>query len=62
MEKQTSHYYGKNGNILQENNYIFEIGSITKTFTASLLAKAIIDGKIEHKHRWNWNGMDSGQT
>jgi CubicO group peptidase (beta-lactamase class C family) len=39
--------YGENGNILPKKEYIFEIGSITKTFTASLLLKAINDGKID---------------
>ena len=39
--------YGKDGSIISGNEYIFEIGSITKTFTASLLLKAIIEGKID---------------
>ena len=38
--------YGKNGAELPYSEHIYEIGSVTKTFTASLLFKAIIDGKI----------------
>jgi len=38
--------YGENGIILPQARHIFEIGSITKTFTASLLYKAIDEGKI----------------
>ena len=45
-------YYGikrKNDSIVYINNnqHIFEIGSITKVFTANLLAKAAIDNKIK---------------
>lgn len=36
---------GNNGN-LPNGHSIFEIGSITKTFTATLLAQMILDGKI----------------
>ena len=39
--------YGKNGTILPQNEYIYEIGSITKTFTVSLVYKAIEEGKIK---------------
>jgi CubicO group peptidase (beta-lactamase class C family) len=38
--------YGENGTTLQQARHIFEIGSITKTFTASLLYKAVDEGKI----------------
>lgn len=38
--------YGKNGTILPQDKHIYEIGSITKTFTASLLFKAVGEGKI----------------
>ena len=38
--------YGKNGVLLPGEKHIYEIGSITKTITASLLFKAIEEGKI----------------
>ena len=38
--------YGKNGTILPKEKHSYEIGSITKTFTTSLLCKAINEGKI----------------
>lgn len=38
--------YGKDGIILPQYEHSYEIGSITKTFTASLLCKAIDEGKI----------------
>ncbi|MDR2519723.1 MAG: beta-lactamase family protein [Eubacteriaceae bacterium] len=38
--------YGENGTALPQANHIYEIGSITKTFTASLLFKAVSEGKI----------------
>lgn len=38
--------YGKNGIELSKSNDNYEIGSITKTFTASLVNKAVIDGTI----------------
>lgn len=38
--------YGENGTTLEQSEYIYEIGSLTKTFTASLLYKAISEGKI----------------
>ena len=45
-------YYGlkrQNDSILYSSNYqdIFEIGSITKVFTANILAKSVIDNKIK---------------
>jgi len=39
--------YGKNGETLPQKEHIYEIGSITKTITVSLLFKAIDDGKIK---------------
>ena len=39
-------FYGENGKTLERAEHIFEIGSITKTFTASLLFKAISEGRI----------------
>jgi len=38
--------YGENGSILNPKEYVYEIGSITKTFTTSLLCKAISEKKI----------------
>ena len=38
--------YGKNRVLLPNEKHIYEIGSITKTITASLLFKAIEEGKI----------------
>ncbi len=38
--------YGNNGKVLPQKEYIYEIGSLTKTFTTSLLSKAISEGKI----------------
>lgn len=38
--------YGENSTILPQKEHIYEIGSITKTFTTSLLAKAISEGII----------------
>lgn len=39
--------YGNNASILASEEHIYEIGSITKTFTAAFLSKAIEDGKID---------------
>jgi CubicO group peptidase (beta-lactamase class C family) len=39
--------YGENGKILPQADHIFEIGSLTKTFTASLAFKALSDKKID---------------
>ena len=41
--------YGKDGIILPQYEHSYEIGSITKTFTTSLLCKAIDEGKINLK-------------
>jgi CubicO group peptidase (beta-lactamase class C family) len=38
--------YGGNGVTLPQATHIYEIGSITKTFTAALLFKAVDEGKI----------------
>lgn len=38
--------YGENGKELPAEPHIYEIGSLTKTFTAALINKAIIEGKI----------------
>ncbi|TAH64212.1 MAG: hypothetical protein EWM47_13100 [Anaerolineaceae bacterium] len=45
-DKITYSVYGENGRELPKEEHIYEIGSITKTFTASLICKAISDGKI----------------
>ena len=39
--------YGENGEILPQEEIEYEIGSITKTLTAALLAKAIGEGRVE---------------
>lgn len=38
--------YGENAKELSEELHTYEIGSVTKTFTAALINKAIIEGKI----------------
>lgn len=38
--------YGENGKVLPQQLHTYEIGSVTKTFTASLVAKAIEEGKL----------------
>jgi len=38
--------YGEDARILPNEDYEFEIGSITKTFTAALLERAVSEGKI----------------
>jgi CubicO group peptidase (beta-lactamase class C family) len=39
--------YGTNGKVLPKKEYTYEIGSLTKTFTGTLLSKAISEGKID---------------
>jgi len=39
--------HGENATILPNEEFQYEIGSVTKTFTASLLCKAIDEGKVE---------------
>lgn len=39
--------YGKDGAVLPQKEYTYEIGSVTKTFTCSLLCKAVYDGKAD---------------
>lgn len=46
-EKSDYIVYGKNGTILPKEEHLYEIGSITKTFTTSLLTKAIYNGQID---------------
>ena len=38
--------YGENGQILPEEKHVYEIGSLTKTITASLISKAVKEGRI----------------
>lgn len=38
--------YGENTTVLPNKEFEYEIGSVTKTFTASLLCKAIDEGKV----------------
>jgi len=38
--------YGENGREISQKEHVYEIGSITKTFTASLLFKAINENKV----------------
>lgn len=44
--KQTFSVYGRDGKLLEPKEYMYEIGSVTKTFTCSLLAKAINENKV----------------
>ena len=44
-EKKSIKVFDANGEIPNEN-YIYEIGSVTKTFTGSLLSKQIHEGKM----------------
>lgn len=39
--------YGNNGIVLPQHEYEYEIGSLTKTFTTSLISKAISEGKMD---------------
>lgn len=39
--------YGNNGEVLSPELHRYEIGSLTKTFTAAMVAKAIQDGKLK---------------
>lgn len=45
--KMTVTVYGKNASVLPTKQHTYEIGSLTKTFTASLLAKAVSEGKVD---------------
>ncbi len=46
-DKMVYEVYGENGMKISQEEHIYEIGSITKTFTTSLLCKAIVEGKIK---------------
>lgn len=44
---QTSYQvYGENGKVLPAELHTYEIGSLTKTFTAALVSKAVLEGKL----------------
>lgn len=45
--KATFNVYGENSTLLPPIEHIYEIGSITKTFTTTLLCKAISEGKAD---------------
>lgn len=45
--------YGKDATVLPNVEYNYEIGSLTKTFTASLLSKAMSEGKIDLNNQIN---------
>lgn len=45
--QSTYKVYGENGKELAAELHTYEIGSITKTFTAALISKAITEGKIK---------------
>lgn len=46
-DRQASYkVYGKDGKELPDALHIYEIGSLTKTFTAALISKAVSEGKI----------------
>lgn len=51
--KMTYTVYGKNASVLPEAEHTYEIGSLTKTFTASLLCKAISEGRIDLNEQIN---------
>ena len=39
--------YGENGAVLPQELHIYEIGSLTKTFTAAMVARAVREGKVD---------------
>ena len=45
-DKMVYDVYGENGIKLTQEEHIYEIGSITKTFTTSLLCRAVSEGRI----------------
>lgn len=45
--KTTVTVYGKGGEVLPNALHTYEIGSLTKTFTAALIQKAVSEGKIK---------------
>lgn len=49
--KEEYYLFGEDGKELAYQSYLYEIGSITKTFTAHLLGKAVIEGKVSLEDR-----------
>ena len=49
-DQRTYAVFGNNGQPLDKNEYEYEIGSLSKTFTTSLLCKAINEHKVELKN------------
>lgn len=45
-DRTTIMVYGEDGRIIDDNSRVYEIGSITKTFTGALLCKALSEGRI----------------
>lgn len=43
--------YGENMKVITQEEHFYEIGSITKTFTSALIAKAVIEGKLDLNDR-----------
>lgn len=51
--KQYSYHYGeikKGSGKLPQNSSIYDIGSVAKVFVATMLAKAVVDGKVQLQH------------
>lgn len=44
--QMTYEVYGTDGEVLEQTEYLYEIGSITKTMTATLIARAIQEDKL----------------
>lgn len=55
--------FGEKGELCEEGKLIYEIGSISKTFTATLFAKAVLENKmsLEDPIDQHIQGMDNGQ-
>ena len=55
--------YGENGQILPEEKHVYEIGSLTKTITASMISKAVKEGRIRLVDTINvYLSMPEGKT
>lgn len=53
MDEMSISVYGNNMTLLANEEQLYEIGSITKTFTTALLCKAINEGRIELSDKVN---------